>query len=109
VSMVENLEAMLASGKESALLRFTLGSEFFKAGDVTAAARHLQEAVKLDPGYSAAWKIYGKVLQSLGDPGAARKAFEAGIEAATQKGDVQAAKEMTVFLRRVQKEIDANS
>ena len=109
MSMLENLEAMLASGKESALLRFTLGSECFKAGDVTAAARHLQEAVKLDPGYSAAWKIYGKVLQSLGDPRAARKAFEAGIEAATQKGDVQAAKEMAVFLRRVQKKIDANS
>ena len=109
MSMVENLEGMLASGKDNALLRFTLGSEYFKAGDGTAAARHLQEAIKLDPGYSAAWKIYGKVLQSLGDSGAARQAFEAGIEAATQKGDIQAAKEMSVFLRRVQKEIDSSS
>lgn len=109
MSMIENLEAMLASGKDNGLLRFTLGGEYFKAGDMTVAARHLQEAVKLDPGYSAAWKIYGKVLQSQGDPGAARKAFEAGIEAAKQKGDVQAAKEMAVFLRRVQKELDASS
>ncbi len=61
--MIENLEAMLASGKDNGLLRFILRGEYFKAG----------------------------------------------IETATQKGDVQAAKEMAVFLGRVQKELDASS
>jgi Tfp pilus assembly protein PilF len=107
VGMVENLEAMLASGQDNALLRFTLGSALFKEGDVLRAVEHLRTAVELDPGYSAAWKIYGKALQSLDDPEAAREAFETGIAAAKKKGDIQAAKEMTVFLKRVQKAIDA--
>ena len=53
--------------------------------------------------------MYGKALQSLDDIQAARVAFETGIVAATQKGDVQAAKEMSVFLKRVQKAIDAGA
>jgi Tfp pilus assembly protein PilF len=109
VGMVENLEAMLASGQDNALLRFTLGSALFKEGDVLRAVEHLRTAVELDPGYSAAWKIYGKALQSLDDPEAAREAFETGIAAAKKKGDIQAAKEMTVFLKRVQKAIDADT
>ena len=109
MSMVENLEAMLASGQDNALLRFTLGSALFKEGEVAHALEHLRAAVEQDPGYSAAWKIYGKALQALGDQPAARTAFERGIAAARQKGDVQAAKEMAVFLKRAQKAIDAGS
>ncbi len=109
MGMVENLEAMLASGQDNALLRFTLGSALFKEGDALRAVEHLRTAVELDPGYSAAWKIYGKALQLLDDPEAAREAFETGIAAATKKGDMQAAKEMSVFLKRVQKAINADT
>ena len=107
--MVENLEAMLARGQDNALLRFTLGSALFKEGKLTCAVEHLCKAVEHDPDYSAAWKIYGKALQALGDQQAAREAFESGIAAATQKGDLQAAKEMKVFQKRAQKAIDAGS
>jgi Tfp pilus assembly protein PilF len=109
VGMIENLEAMLANGQDNALLRFTLGSALFKEGAAARAAEHLQMAVKLDPDYSAAWKVYGKVLQSLDKQEAACRAFETGISIATQKGDVQAAKEMTIFLKRVQKAIGAKT
>ena len=103
--MIENLEAMLAAGQDNALLRFTLGSSLFKAGDVAGAVKHLGEAVVQDPEYSAAWKAYGKALQEAGDLSEACKAFETGIATATKKGDVQAAKEMKVFLRRVEKQL----
>ena len=109
MGMVENLEAMLASGQDNALLRFTLGSALFKEGKLASAVEHLRTAVEQDPDYSAAWKIYGKALQALGDQQAAREAFESGISAATQKGDLQAAKEMKVFQKRAQKAIDAGS
>jgi Tfp pilus assembly protein PilF len=109
VGMIENLETMLASGQDNALLRFTLGSALFKEDKLVPAVEHLRKAVEHDPGYSAAWKIYGKVLQALGDQQAASEAYESGIAAATQKGDLQAAKEMTVFLKRAQKAIDAGS
>ena len=101
--MTENMEAMLEGGQDNALLRFTLGSAFLKKGDAAQAAEHLRVAVRHDPEYSAAWKVYGRALHELGDLEAAQAAFESGIAAAERHGDVQAAKEMTVFLKRVLK------
>ena len=106
--MTGNMEAMLEGGQDNALLRFTLGSAFLKKGDAAQAVKHLRVAVSHDPDYSAAWKIYGKALQALGDLAEARAAFESGIAAAERHGDVQAAKEMKVFLKRVLKALDAN-
>lgn len=100
MSMIERFEAMLAAGKDGALLRFGLGSEYLKAGDSGRAAAHLREAVALDAGYSAAWKLLGRALEA-GEPGAAAEAYRRGIEAAQAKGDKQAAREMQVFLRRL--------
>lgn len=106
VDMIESLEAMLADGQDNALLRFTLGSALFKKGETAQAIKHLQVAVRQDPDYSAAWKIYGKALQAEGDLEKARTVFESGIAAAENHGDVQAAKEMRVFLKRVFRELD---
>jgi Tfp pilus assembly protein PilF len=86
------------------LLRFSLGSALLKDGDVTGAIEHLAEALRQDPEYSAAWKIYGKALQASGDSVAAIEAYERGIAVAERKGDKQAAKEMTVFLKRLRRD-----
>ena len=43
-SSITALEKLLASGKDSALLRFSLGSEYLKARDYAMAAGHLQRA-----------------------------------------------------------------
>jgi len=102
------MEAMLEGGQDSALLRFTLGSAFLKKGNAAQAVMHLRVAVRQDPDYSAAWKIYGKALHEIGDLEAAQAAFESGIAAAEKHGDVQAAKEMKVFLKRVCKALDAD-
>ncbi len=101
---VERFEAMLAQGKDNALLRFGLGSEYLKEGEAARAAEHLRAAVRHDPGYSAAWKLLGKALAQSGRLEEAIAAYESGIEAAGRKGDKQAANEMTVFLRRLQKQ-----
>ena len=101
--MIERFEALLASGKDNALLRFGLGGEYLKAGEVGRAAGHLRAAVEMDPGYSAAWKLLGKALAEAGDPPAARAAYASGIAAAEARGDKQAAREMAVFLRRLEK------
>ena len=100
---VERFEALLAAGKDSALLRFSLGMHYLKAGHAARAAEHLRAAVAHDPSYSAAWKLLGKALADAGDHAAAMEAYGAGIAAAEKRGDKQAAKEMTVFLRRLQK------
>lgn len=52
--IIQNFEKILSAGKDSTLLRFSLGSEYLKAGDPVSAANHLKQAVLLDPKYSAA-------------------------------------------------------
>ncbi len=101
MSLAENFEKMLAAGKDSALLRFSLGNAYLQAGDATRAAAHLDAAVAQDAGYSAAWKLLGKARAALGENAAAITAYERGILAAEAKGDKQAAKEMQVFLKRI--------
>ena len=97
------LEALLAAGQDNALLRFTLGNARYQERLFAEAERHLARAVELDPQYSAAWKMYGRALAAAGRPEPARAAFERGIAVARARGDVQAAREMTVFLKRLGK------
>ncbi len=99
--MLEQLERMLASGKDTALLRFSIGSEHLKRGDPAAAAAHLRKAVDLDPKYSAAWKLLGKANEAAGAANAAADAWTQGIAVAEANGDIQAVREMRVFLKRL--------
>jgi predicted Zn-dependent protease len=103
MTMIDNFEKMLAAGKDSPLLRFSLGNEYMKLDNAAAAIPHLRAAVSADAGYSAAWKLFGKALAATGDAAAAATVWRDGIAAANAKGDKQAAKEMGVFLRRVEK------
>ena len=96
-------ERMLAAGKDGALLRYSLGNEFLKAGDPASAALHLARAVAQDPKYTAAWKLYGKALAATGRDAEALAAYREGIAVARARGDKQAEKEMTVFARRIER------
>lgn len=100
---VQRFEQLLAAGKDGALLRFGLGMQYLNAKDAARAEEHLRRAVALDAGYSAAWKLLGKALEQQERFTEATAAYRSGIEAAEKRGDKQAAKEMTVFLRRLEK------
>lgn len=100
---LETFERLLAQGKDTALLRFSLGNEYLKASDPPAAVAHLERAVAQDPNYTAAWKLLGKALATAGRRDDAIAAYHDGIAAAKRKGDRQAEKEMNVFLRRLAK------
>jgi Tfp pilus assembly protein PilF len=101
--MISQLEKLLGTPRDGALLRYSLGSEYMKAGDLARAVEYLREAVARDPLYSAAWKALGKALVDSNLPEEALSAYRQGIEAAKKKGDRQAEKEMTVFARRLEK------
>ena len=101
-SLVANLESLLGGPRDSALLRFGLANEYLKLGNYRAAALHFRKATELDPQYSAAWKLLGRALASQGESVAALEAFRQGIVVADKKGDKQAAKEMAVFVRRIE-------
>ncbi|MCU7931606.1 MAG: hypothetical protein KZQ90_12460 [Candidatus Thiodiazotropha sp. (ex Codakia rugifera)] len=97
----EALEKMLKQGIDNALLRYTLGTLCLKQSDPEGAAAHLAEAVRQDQKHSASWKQYGKALAQLKRVDEARHAYQKGIAVADARGDVQAAKEMRVFLKRL--------
>jgi tetratricopeptide (TPR) repeat protein len=105
MSIIDNLEAMLQRGQDSALLRYSLGGEYLKTDKTERALEHLAEAVQLDPDYSAAWKLYGKALTATGRHAEAIAALDRGIAVAEAKGDIQAAKEMKVFRKRAERAI----
>jgi Tfp pilus assembly protein PilF len=102
---IANLLKLVDTPRDGALLRFSLGSEYLKCADFQAAAAHLAAAVERDPGYSAAWKLLASALAASGRDEEALATYRKGIEVAEKKGDKQAAKEMAVFARRLEKSI----
>ena len=100
----DNLQLMLERGQDSPLLRYSLGRECLKDGDLLAAIDHLRQAVDQNPAYSAAWKALGEAHAAAGSPERAAEIYELGIAAAHKSGDIQAAKEMGVFLKRLRRQ-----
>ncbi|HTL75241.1 MAG TPA: tetratricopeptide repeat protein [Casimicrobiaceae bacterium] len=100
-----SFERMLAVGKDSALLRYSIGNEHLKSGNHDAAIEALEHAVALDATYTAAWKLYGSALERAGRDAEALDAYRRGIVVARQRGDRQAEKEMVVFARRIERRL----
>lgn len=101
------LEKLLDGPRDGALLRFGLGNEYLKVGETTRAIAMFESALARDGTYSAAWKALGKALVADGRRDAARQAYARGVEVAEARGDIQAAKEMNVFARRLRKAAEA--
>ena len=96
------LRAQCDGPRDGALLRVMLGQALADAGLHAAARAEFERALGFDAGYSAAWKFLGHARLTAGDAAAAAAAWRQGISAAEAHGDVQAAKEMRVFLRRLE-------
>ena len=99
--LISSLEKLIGTPRDGALLRYSLGSEYLKAGERARAIEQLREAVRRDPDYSAAWKLLGRALADADDAAQALEAWTLGIAAARRKGDRQAEREMAVFARRL--------
>ena len=100
-ALIASLRGQCGGPRDGALLRFSLGSALLGEGQAAEAAAELRRAVTFDPAYSAAWKLLGKACLAMDDRTGAAEAWRQGIAAASQRGDKQAEKEMTVFLRRL--------
>jgi len=64
--MISDLEKLLGTPRDGALLRFSLGVQYAKAGEHERAIGYLRDSVTKDPLYSAAWKALGKALADAG-------------------------------------------
>lgn len=103
MNRLDSLRTQLGGPRDGALLRHSLGLALMDAGDPAAAVVQLRAALDFDPGYSAAWKALGTACLAAGDAGAAAEAWRHGIAAADAHRDVQAAREMQVFFKRLQR------
>jgi predicted Zn-dependent protease len=102
-ALIASLRQQCNGPRDGALLRFSLGNALLADGEPEPAIDELRRALDFDPTYSAAWKLLGKACLDAGQAQAAAEAWRRGIDAATQRGDKQAGKEMAVFLRRLEK------
>ena len=100
---IENLKTMLDQGQDSLILRFGLGQALIKSDEPEEAIGHLLKALEFDAEYSAAFKLLGKAYMQTQQNDLAKATYEKGIQIAENKGDIQAAKEMKVFLKRLNK------
>ncbi len=95
------LEAELERGRDSSLLRFALARSLMASGAAEKALVHLDAAVEMSPTYSAAWGQLGKCKELLGDTEGAVAAWLTGSRTSLDNGDIQAHRQMEVWLRRM--------
>ena len=100
---ISSLEKMIDSGRDSAMLRLSLARLLAQDNRGPEAVKHLETAVEMDPAYTAAWKELGRQHLANRQTEKARQAWAQGLKVAETNGDKQAGKEMTVFLRRLDK------
>jgi len=101
MNRIDTLRAQLGGSRDGALLRYSLGAALLEAGDAAEAIVQLRAALEFDADYSAAWKLLGEACLQSGDAAAAADAWRHGNVVAEAHGDVQAAREMRVFLKRI--------
>ncbi len=101
---IESLTKMVGTPRDSAMLRLML-AKLLAADDALGKAElHLERAVDMNPAYAAAWKELGRIRNLAGKVDAAAEAWRIGIQTARENGDKQAEKEMSVFLKRLQRQ-----
>ncbi|MEQ6290665.1 hypothetical protein ACFPAG_08585 [Vogesella sp. GCM10023246] len=103
MNMLDNLLKLLDGPRDGAMLRFGIANEYAKLEDWVQAANYAHLALEKQHDFSAAWRLLGKALLNAGEADAALAAYRDGITIAEGKGDIQAAKEMKVFARRIEK------
>ena len=103
---IQQIEGILKTSPDNEVLQYTLGLEYLNRGDSEDAIRPLRTAIRLKPDYSAAYRELGKALARSGSKKEAVQIYQTGIEVAERQGDIQTAKEMKVFLKRLDTKID---
>jgi Tfp pilus assembly protein PilF len=101
MAITDNLEKMLAAGRDSAMLRFGLGSAYFNQRQFVEAAEHLRACIEQDSNYTAAYKLLGKALMKSQQPELARQVFDQGLPVAQAQGDKQTEREISAFLAKL--------
>jgi predicted Zn-dependent protease len=97
----EMFRKLLQRDEWNPMVLYSLGNELFKEGSHAEARDHLKRAVEQKPDYSVAYRTLGRAHFELGEDAEALRVFEEGRRVAEANGDLQTAKEIDVFRRRL--------
>ena len=102
-SRADMFRKLLERDPNNPMVLYSLGNELFKEGKYPEAREYLSLAIQNKPNYSVAYRTLGRVLYELREDAEARRVFAEGREVAKRNGDLQTAREIDVFVRRLQK------
>src|ERR671933_1347435 len=102
-SRTEMFFKLLEREPENPMVLYSLGNELFKEQKYSEAREYLTRAIRNKPDYSVAYRTLGRTLYELREDAEARRVFAEGREVAYRNGDLQTAREIDVFVRRLQK------
>jgi len=88
------LQSMVDQNPRDSFSRYGLAMEYRNRGDLEAAVREFRALIATDPGYAYAYFHGGQTLERLGRLDDAADMYRAGVEAARQKGDEHARREL---------------
>ena len=100
---IETLKRMVEKNPDDELAGFLLGKECIHAKRYPEAIEALEKCISAKADYTAAYRTLGDAYRLAGDLLKAATVYEKGIEVATLTGDLQAGKEMQVFLKKIEK------
>ncbi len=98
---IKTLEVLIAEDPQDRDLPFLLGKALLDAHRHGEAAERLAEAARRNPDLPAIWRFWGEALRGAGHIEGARRIWTDGIAVSERTGELQAGKEMKVFLKRL--------
>jgi tetratricopeptide (TPR) repeat protein len=101
---LEALRRIVELDPEDAAAWFLLGREAMAAGEFEEARAAFATAIERDAAYAAAYRQLGEALDKLAQYPAAAAIWAQGVRVALETGDLQAGKEMSAFLKRLERD-----
>ncbi len=100
-SRIAMFQEILKMDPNDPVVYFGLGQEYMQGGVYPEAIVAFANAVRCNPNYSAAYRFLGECFEKSNQPHQAKEVYAKGIPIAEAQGDLEAARAMTVFLKRV--------
>jgi tetratricopeptide (TPR) repeat protein len=95
---IEQLRTFIAASPREPFPRYALALELKGKGEAKAAAAELEELLRIDPEYLAAYLQLGLLLPALDRAGDASATLEKGQEVARKQGNTHTLSELTQAL-----------
>ncbi len=88
------LQDLVASKPDDPFVCYGLAMEYKKLGRNDEAAQVFAELAAQHPDYVPGYLMHGNLLESMDEPDAAVRVYDAGIEVASKAGDAHAVSEL---------------